>query len=277
MSTYAIGDIQGCYDELQRLLEHIDFDRARDTLWFVGDLVNRGPLSTQVLRFVRSLGDAAVTVLGNHDLHLLALAAGAAGTRPAGTLAPVLAAPDRDELLDWLRRRPLMHHDPALDFVMVHAGIAPAWDTAEAAACAREVEAVLQGNDPDAFFHHMYGDEPVRWHEGMAGAERRRYIVNAFTRMRYVRTADASLAHKPVTAPGEQEPGLVPWFQAPGRRSRGQRIVFGHWSTLQRIVWPEEQVWGIDTGAVWGRTLTALRLDDVALFSVSSPEYRQHR
>lgn len=274
MSTYAIGDVQGCYDELLRLLEHVGFDPAQDMLWFAGDLVNRGPLSTEVLRFVRSLGERAVTVLGNHDLHLLALDAGAAGSRPAGSLAPVLAAPDRSELLEWLRRQRLLHHEPALDFTLVHAGIAPAWDLAQAATHAREVEAVLSGRDAAAFLALMYGDGPAHWTPQLSGMERLRYVVNAFTRMRYVHAGDGSLALGTSKRPGHQPHGLVPWFQARQRRSRGHRIVFGHWSTLGQIAWPRERVWDIDTGAVWGGNLTALRLEDQRLFSVPCRGYR---
>ncbi len=276
MSTYAIGDIQGCYDELRRLLDHVDFDRRRDVVWFVGDLVNRGPLSVEVLRFVRDLGDRAITVLGNHDLHLLAMAAGAGGARSRGSLAQVLAAPDHDDLLEWLRHRPLMHYDPVLDFALVHAGIAPAWDLNQAAECAREVEAELQ-KDGEAFFRRMYGDEPAVWREDLSPTERQRYTVNAFTRMRYVTLPDAGLVLNRVDPPGQQPEGLVPWFEAPERRCADRRIVFGHWSTLNRVVWPESNVWGIDTGAVWGQTLTALRLEDQALFSVPSPAYKRHK
>lgn len=274
MSTYAIGDVQGCYDELQQLLGRIAFDPTRDKLWFAGDLVNRGPLSAEVLRFVRSLGERAVTVLGNHDLHLLALGAGAAGPRPPGSLASVLAAGDRDELLGWLCRQPLLHHDTTLDFTLVHAGIAPPWDLAQASAHAREVEAVLRSDKAAAFLSLMYGDGPAHWTPRLSRMERLRYIVNAFTRMRYVHIEDGGLALRPSKRPGRQPHGLVPWFQARQRRARDHRIVFGHWSTLGQVAWPQERVWCIDTGAVWGGRLTALRLEDQRLFSVPSRGYR---
>lgn len=259
MPTYAIGDIQGCFEELQRLLDEIAFDPATDRLWFTGDLVNRGPRSLDVLRFVRSLGKRAITVLGNHDLHLLAVAEGLAPKRHDDTLDAILAAPDRDELLDWLRRRPLLHRDEALGFTLIHAGLPPQWDMDTAAGCAREVEAVLRGERWRDLPAHMYGDEPSKWHPGLSGHARLRFITNSLTRLRYV-TRDGSLALKPNGAPGSQPQGCLPWFQAPERRSRGERIIFGHWSQLGRIHWPKEQVYGIDTGCVWGNTLTALRL-----------------
>ncbi|MEN8214043.1 MAG: symmetrical bis(5'-nucleosyl)-tetraphosphatase, partial [Pseudomonadota bacterium] len=179
MATYAIGDIQGCYDDLQRLLERIQFDPTADHLWFVGDLVNRGPKSTQVLRFVKGLGERATTVLGNHDLHLLAVAI--AGRRPkaGSSLAGVLNAPDREELLEWLRLRPLMHFDPALGFSMIHAGVAPQWSHSEALGYAAEVESMLRDDALHShFFAHMYGDQPDRWRDDLQGMDRLRFITN---------------------------------------------------------------------------------------------------
>jgi bis(5'-nucleosyl)-tetraphosphatase (symmetrical) len=261
MALYAVGDLQGCLDEFQRLLDKIGFDPAADRLWLTGDLVNRGPKSLQTLRFVRALGGAAVSVLGNHDLHLLAVSAGGYdGPRPKDTIAPILAAEDGPELLDWLRRRPLLHHDEALQVTMAHAGIPPQWDLARARTMAEEAQATLGGDEYEYFLRNMYGNEPALWRGGLSRLERLRFTVNGFTRMRFC-TPEGGLVFKPKGPPGSQPPGLLPWFQVPGRRSRGQRIVFGHWSALGRLSWPEEDVYGIDTGCVWGNCLTALRLD----------------
>ena len=257
MATFAVGDIQGCHDELQRLLERIDFDAAEDRLWFTGDLVNRGPRSLATLRFVKSLGEHAVCVLGNHDLHLLAVAAGTAKPRPNDTLDEVLAAPDRDELLDWLRRRPLFHHDATLGYTLVHAGLPPQWDLAQAEGCARELESVLRA-DPADFFRHMYGNEPRCWSPKLRGMERLRFIVNCFTRLRYC-NAEGELDLKAKGAPGSQPEGYLPWYAVPGRRSAGLHILFGHWSTLGEV--DGFEVYNLDTGCVWGGRLTALRLD----------------
>ncbi len=279
MATYAVGDLQGCYQPLRALLEHIRFDPARDRLWLTGDLVNRGPESLEVLRHVRALGEAAVTVLGNHDLHLLAAAVYPERyLRKKDTLGAVLEAPDRDELLDWLRRLPLMHRDPALGFTLVHAGIAPAWDLDEAAARARELEAVLAGPDPGAFFARMYGDHPERWDDDLRGWDRLRFITNAFTRMRYC-TRDGAVTLKDKGPPGSQGEGLVPWFAVPGRRSRGEDVVFGHWSTLHLAgpVDPGHRVWPLDTGCLWGGTLTALRLEDRQHLAVPCDAYQRPR
>jgi bis(5'-nucleosyl)-tetraphosphatase (symmetrical) len=258
MATYAIGDLQGCYDEFRALLDRLDFDPARDRLWLVGDLVNRGPGSLAVLRFVRSLGDAAITVLGNHDLHLLAVAAASGRGRKRGdTLDEVLSAPDRDELLHWLQWRPLLHADPALDCTLVHAGLPPQWDVALAAACAREVEAALRGAARE-FYADMYGNEPDRWSPDLTGVQRLRFTVNCLTRMRYC-TADGRLLLKPKGPPAEAPPEALPWFRVPGRLSAGTRIVFGHWSALG--FHDGDDVLALDTGCVWGGRLTAARLD----------------
>ncbi|NKN32786.1 symmetrical bis(5'-nucleosyl)-tetraphosphatase [Marichromatium bheemlicum] len=258
MPTYAIGDVQGCHAELMSLLERLAFDPARDHLWFAGDLVNRGPDSLAVLRFVRGLGTSAVTVLGNHDLHLLALAAGNHKHAGKSTLDAVLAAPDRDELLDWLRHRPLLHHDTGLGYAMVHAGLPPQWDLTEAATHAAELEAVLRGPGYRDFLHAMYGNQPARWQPGLRGVERWRFITNAFTRLRYCST-DGTLALKEKGALGAQSPGLLPWFQVPGRRSAASRILFGHWSTLGYRA--GDNTWALDSGCLWGGALTAVRLD----------------
>jgi bis(5'-nucleosyl)-tetraphosphatase (symmetrical) len=272
MSTYAIGDVQGCFDALQQLLVALDFDRRRDRLWFAGDLVNRGPQSLETLRFVRSLGDRAATVLGNHDLHLLAVAEGRKPGR-RDTLAALLAAPDRDELLDWLRRQPLMHTDARLGYTMLHAGLPPQWSLAQARACAGEAEAVLRGSDYRHFLHKMYGDEPDQWSDALDGTARIRFIVNCFTRLRYC-DAEGRLAPEPKGTPGSQNPSLLPWFAVPGRRSAGTQILFGHWSTLGRIDWPEYAVHGLDTGCVWGGRLSALCLETGETTSIDCDQYR---
>lgn len=258
MAVYAIGDVQGCYEPLVRLLDKLRFDPADDTLWLTGDLVNRGPQSAAVLRFVRSLGARAVCVLGNHDLHLLAVAAGIRPLSPRDSFTDVLEAPDAAELLDWLRARPLLYQDPALGYSLVHAGLMPQWDIATARRLAVEVERVLQGPDSAAFLAEMYGDVPDRWDEALAGMTRYRVIVNAFTRLRFC-TPDGRMDLAHVGPPGSQPAGLVPWFEVPHRRWRGGRIVFGHWSLLG--AYRGEDVLGLDSGCLWGRSLTAVRLD----------------
>jgi bis(5'-nucleosyl)-tetraphosphatase (symmetrical) len=257
VAVYAIGDVQGCHAELIALLERIAFDPGRDQLWFVGDLVNRGPQSLATLRFVRDLGTAAVVVLGNHDLHLLAVAHGQGrGLRRRDTLGEVLRAPDRDVLLDWLRRRPLVHYDPAVGFAMVHAGFAPEWTLAVARQAAREVEDALV-RSPEALFADMYGDQPERWDGALAGIDRLRFIVNCCTRMRYV-DRDGRLNLKLKGAPATVSGPWLPWFDVPGRRTAGERIVFGHWSTLGYA--HRSDAWSLDSGCVWGGRLTALKL-----------------
>ena len=257
MALYAIGDIQGCYTSLRQLLAAISFDEWRDVLWFVGDVVNRGPESLETLRFIKSLGARAVTVLGNHDLHLLAVAAGIDKLKGSDTFEPILAAPDRDELLDWLRRQPLLHVDDASGFALLHAGLPPQWTIAQALRCSSEVEAMLRGPQHREFFQHMYGDQPDHWDDELQGWDRLRFIVNCFTRLRYVDDAGRTML-KAKGAP-QDNAHLTPWFRAAGRKSREQRIVFGHWSTLGLVM--EHNVFALDTGCVWGGALTALRLD----------------
>jgi bis(5'-nucleosyl)-tetraphosphatase (symmetrical) len=268
MAVYAIGDVQGCLDPLQRLLERIRFDPARDVLWFTGDLVNRGPASLGVLRLVRALGASAVAVLGNHDLHLLAVAAAASKHKARDTFDDVLTAPDCDELLAWLRARPLLYHDPDLG-ALVHAGLLPQWDIADARRLAREAETALAA-DTAGFFEHMYGDLPDRWREDLSGPPRLRVIVNALTRLRFC-DPGGRMDLRPKGAPGEQPSNLLPWFRVPDRRNRGVRVVFGHWSALGR--YHGDNVIGLDSGCVWGRTLTAVRLDTSvpAFFDVACP------
>lgn len=266
MSTYAIGDIQGCDDELAALLHCIAFEAGQDRLILVGDLVNRGPASLAVLRRVRALGTAATALLGNHDLHLLALAHGAQPGR-RDTLEAVLAAPDCDELLAWLASRPLVHlHAPSAT-LLVHAGLAPEWSVMQTLELAEEASQQISGPKAGRFFARMYGDRPDRWDPRLRGVERLRLLVNCLTRLRYVH-ADGRLDLHHKGAPESAPAGLIPWFQAPARRSRDHHVVFGHWSTLGRIAWPEHRAHGLDTGCVWGGRLTALRLEDGALFSV---------
>jgi len=258
MAVYAVGDVQGCFDALRQLLDLLRYDPARDRLWLTGDLVNRGPDSVAVLRFVRGLGDRAVTVLGNHDLTLLAHSVGWAPARERDTFQQVLAAPDCDELLDWLRRRPLLHRDPELGFALVHAGLPPQWDLAEAHARAAEVEAVLSSERYGAFMAEMFGNRPRRWSAQLAGNERLRFIVNCLTRIRFC-DEDGNLRFKDKGPLGSQKAGYLPWFRVPGRRSAGQRIVFGHWAALGLHI--EPGVYALDSGCVWGGRLSALRLD----------------
>lgn len=268
MALYAIGDVQGCNAELGELLRALKFSADRDRLWFVGDLVNRGPDSLGVLRRVRSLGAAAIVTLGNHDLHLLALSVGAAGTRSDDTLSAVLAAPDRRELLGWLTLQPLLHEDAALNACMLHAGLAPQWDLKLARRCAREAEAALR-RDPVKFFDRLYGDLPDLWEEAHAGTERLRFIVNCFTRLRYV-DADGRLKLGAKGSPKKmQARGLTPWFEANPAPWRGTHVVFGHWSTLGFL--RTDDVTSLDTGCVWGGSLTALKLDEAGATPVQIP------
>ncbi len=256
MAVYAIGDLQGCFEELQGLLELIAFDPARDRLWFAGDLVNRGPRSLETLRFVRSLN--AVTVLGNHDLHLLASACLPRARKRKDTLQQIIDAPDAEQLLDWLRHQPLLHHDDDLGYTLVHAGLPPQWDLATARACAAEVEGVLQSADYKTFFSNMYGDQPQIWSASLQGWERLRFITNCLTRLRYC-DGEGRLALEEKGPPGSQPQHLRPWFDWPQRRSQAMRILFGHWSTLGAYDAPG--VHALDTGCLWGGTLSACRLD----------------
>ena len=269
MSTYAIGDVQGCYAELRALLRECGFDAARDRLWFAGDLVNRGPDSLEVLRFVADLGDRACTVLGNHDLHLVASARGVRRLRTKDTFHDVLAAPDGEALIDWLRARPPIHHDPERAWVMVHAGIPPAWTVDQAVRLGDELSRALLAPDHGRFLSNMYGNEPDEWRDSLAGFDRLRFITNAFTRMRYCRP-DGRLDFSETCPPGAQAPALAPWFVLRDAGADRARIVFGHWATLQ-LRTPLSRalhVRHVDTGCVWGGALTALRLDDDREFSV---------
>ena len=257
MAIYAIGDIQGCYDELLALLVDIQFDRNQDTLWFCGDLVNRGRKSLDTLRFVRSLGDRAVTVLGNHDLHLLAVHAGVKKDKK-DSLSEVLEADDVDDLIDWLRRRPLLHHDASLGFTLIHAGLPPQWNLAQAKLYARELQTVLRSDNYRDFLKVMYGDRPRRWRPELTGWDRLRFICNAFTRLRYCH-ADGRLALDEKAEPGRQATDHIPWFEMAERASTDMNIIFGHWSTLGSYHVPG--IYALDSGCVWGGQLTALRID----------------
>ena len=267
MATYAIGDVQGCYDQLMRLLERADYDERRDLLWFVGDLVNRGQQSAQVVRFAKRLGARQVTVLGNHDLALLVIAGGFKKPHRGDTYDELLAAPDRDELVDWLRHQKMMHAGGG--HAMVHAGLLPQWSLPQALALAREVETALQGPDYREFLKHMYGNEPARWHDGLAGYDRLRVIVNAMSRMRLI-TPDGAMEFSHKTGPAGLPAGYLPWYDAPSRASRGERIYFGHWAALGLM--QREDVVCLDTGCVWGRALTAIRLEDGRLFQLDCTE-----
>jgi bis(5'-nucleosyl)-tetraphosphatase (symmetrical) len=258
VALYAIGDVQGCDAELGDLLKRLKFSPDRDRAWFVGDLVNRGPDSLKVLRRVRALGAAATVVLGNHDLHLLAVAEGAAEQRRGDTLNQVLEAPDRDALLDWLIHQPLMHVDAGLGLALVHAGLVPEWDIAMALACARELESALHWQTR-TLFATLYGNQPDRWDPAMEGADRLRFITNCFTRLRCLEQ-DGRLALKAKQSAKKcVAAGLVPWFEAKNARWRGTQVIFGHWSTLG--YYRNADVIALDTGCVWGGSLSALRID----------------
>lgn len=271
MARYVVGDLQGCLDPLRELLARLAFDPARDRLYLTGDLVNRGPDSLGCLRFVRALGDSAVTVLGNHDLHLLAVAAGGAPGR-GDTLDAILGAPDRAELLAWLRRQPL-----AVDLgdaLLVHAGLVPDWTRADVLRLAAEAQAYLTGPSGEAFLQDMYGNQPDRWDERLQGHARIRCIINALTRLRFVH-ADGRMDVKAKGAPDSQATGLVPWFAHRQRRSLDTVVLSGHWSTVGQAYWPEHRVWTLDSGCVWGGCLTALNLDTGALTTAGCAQYRK--
>jgi bis(5'-nucleosyl)-tetraphosphatase (symmetrical) len=264
MATYAIGDVQGCFDELLALLERVGFNRAHDRLWFVGDLVNRGPKSLEVLRFVRELGDRAVVVLGNHDLHLITQHEGFEKKRKDDTFDDVLGAPDAKELVDWLRARPMMHAEGS--WAMVHAGLLPQWSVSVAMTLAKEVETALRANSYRDFLANLYGSKPERWDDSLAGWDRLRVIVNAMTRMRYC-TPEGTMEFRNT---GPKAPmGYRPWYE---ERSDEQGIVFGHWSSAGLQL--NHRIAGLDTGCVWGGPLTALRLEDRWLAQVPSPGYQ---
>tara|TARA_Y100000588_G_scaffold315700_1_gene343941 strand:+ start:556 stop:1398 length:843 start_codon:yes stop_codon:yes gene_type:complete len=272
MATYAVGDIQGCFDELVSLLDRVNFDSRKDQLWFVGDLVNRGPKSLEVMKFAKELGDSAIVVLGNHDLHLLACSYIEKYSPGANdTFQDVLDSPLRQELSEWLKCQPLIHRDTQLGYTMVHAGIPAHWTPVEAAAYATEVEGVLRSEDYMEFFAHMYGNAPDRWDDSLTGWTRIRLITNFFTRLRYV-TEDNRMdfGHKgPV---GSQPNTLTPWYNLYKFPDKSDAILFGHWSALHLTEneMRKKRIFALDTGAVWGGTLTAMRLEDGRIFSVPS-------
>ncbi|MBM3341478.1 MAG: symmetrical bis(5'-nucleosyl)-tetraphosphatase [Betaproteobacteria bacterium] len=261
MAIYAIGDVQGCYDALRRLLDIVGFDPPRDRLWLVGDLVNRGPQSLQTLRYLLRLGDNVVSVLGNHDLHLLVAASSYTKQYPGDTLSGILDAPDRDELLHWLRQQKLMHVGNG--YAMVHAGLLPQWSVAKALSLARETEAVLRGGDYDDLLRPLYGNHPARWSDELKGDERHRVIVNAMTRMRLC-TLEGEMEFRHKLAPINMPSGYLPWYDIPNRASRDTPILFGHWASLGVLL--RADVIGLDSGCVWGRKLTAFRLEDRRTF-----------
>ena len=264
MATYAVGDVQGCFSALTALIKKIGYRPGQDRLWFVGDLVNRGPESLATLRFVRDLGSDAVTVLGNHDLHLLTVAAGHAGTKADDTLKDILLAPDRDELLLWLRQQPLLHREG--NFVMVHAGLLPDWTVEDAARAAAQVEAALRGADFSPFVKAMYGNEPRSWSEDLTGTTRLRVITNALTRLR-VCTPDGAMDFHFKGAPENAPIGLLPWFNIDHRKNADATIIFGHWSALGFRMQPN--LIALDSGCLWGGSLTAVRLEDRAIYQVN--------
>jgi len=258
MSLYCIGDVQGCDGALQRLLDLIDFSPSRDTAYLLGDLVNRGPDSAAVLRRCAAQGDALRCLLGNHDLHLLATAYGVRKPSRRDTLDHVLQASDCATLLDWLRQQPLacaqVHGGDSL--LMVHAGVLPAWNAADTLALAAEVHAVLRGPDLPDFLQQMYGNTPDRWSDALTGPDRLRVIVNALTRLRFC-TPEGAMDFASSENADAAPTGLLPWFDVPGRRTQGQLVAFGHWSTLGWLERPD--LIGLDTGCVWGGCLSAVR------------------
>jgi bis(5'-nucleosyl)-tetraphosphatase (symmetrical) len=272
MARFAIGDVQGCATELRALLAQLKFSADRDQLWFVGDLVNRGPQSLECLRLIRALSANAVVVLGNHDLHLLARAFGAdLRDKPGDTLTEILRAPDRTQLLQWLLERPLAHQDPTHGDLLVHAGLVPQWTVPQTLALSKEVHTALLAG-PEDFFEHMYGDKPDLWTEQLRGTERLRFIVNTLTRLR-VCTAEGRVALK-AKGPPRTGAALLPWFEIPGRASSDTRIVFGHWSTLGYV--NAHGVIGLDTGCVWGGSLTGVNLDQpIRPISVACAGYQE--
>jgi len=269
MAIYAIGDIQGCYDSLRRLLDKIHFSPDKDTLWFAGDLVSRGKQSLDVLRFVKSLESSAISVLGNHDISLIASHYGL--FQPHPTLKPIFSAPDREELLDWLRYRPFLHVDKKLGYCMVHAGISPFWTLKQAIKCAKEIQIPLRGNRPDLWLKQVYGNKPKKWKDELQSYQRHRYILNSFVRMRYSKrkgALDFHLKKNPFDI-SDKHPNLMPWFQCPIRKPLPVKVIFGHWSSLG--FYQDENVIALDTGCVWHNKLTAIQLKTEITTSVECP------
>ena len=274
MSAYAIGDIQGCYYELQKLLNEINFDEKNDQLWFVGDLINRGPKSLQTIRFVKSLGDKAKVVLGNHDLNLLAVSKNIRPLSKKDTMKEILTADDIHELINWIKSRPLLITDNNLGFTMVHAGLAPQWTLENAKNLARECELILQSEKINDFLTLMYGDKPNIWSESLEGCDKQRFIINCLTRIRFC-NSDGKLNLDTKVAPGMQKKSLIPWYALPNRKTLDEKIIFGHWSTIHfgnEKNFKKYNVYPIDTGCLWGGQLTAMRLEDEKIFSVPSEQ-----
>ncbi len=259
MTTYAIGDIQGCFDPLQALLKKIHFSPDKDQLWFTGDLVNRGPDSLKVLAFVKSLGDNAITVLGNHDLHMLAVLTDIEQPRSKDTLDEVYHSPLKTRYIDWVRQLPLMHVDETGKWALVHAGCYPSWSISQARQYAREAETVLQGDNYLNFLRNMYGNKPDKWSDNLTGWDRIRFITNCFTRMRYV-YPNLSLDMKCKGGPEQAPPGLSPWYCFGTELRAPYKVIFGHWSTLG--LRQQQGIFALDTGCLWGGKLTALALED---------------
>ena len=257
MAVYAIGDVQGCFTELEQLLKKIRFNSNSDQLWFVGDLVNRGPQSLETVQFVQSLGNAVKCVLGNHDIHLIACYSGAQTCKPSSSLNQILEHSDADEIIHWFRTIPLLHHDSSLDWTMVHAGMLPQWDLSLAQNCAKEVEKKLQAKGYQEFIANVYGEIPNQWDDNLQGADRWRVIINAFTRLRLC-DLDGNMDFAFKGPLGEQDEHLLAWFDVP-RQSENLNIVFGHWSALG--LKQTHNLLGLDTGCLWGSFLTAARLD----------------
>jgi bis(5'-nucleosyl)-tetraphosphatase (symmetrical) len=271
MGTFVIGDVQGCWPQAEALLARIFEADAQARIVFAGDLVNRGPASLDALRRIRAMGERARVVLGNHDLHLLAVAEGIRPAHRDDTLEAILSAPDREDLLAWIRTRPLALFEQG--HLILHAGVLPQWSVEQALALAGEVEAVLRGPDWSGFLRTMYGNAPARWDDGLRGADRLRCIVNAMTRLRFC-SADGEMDFTLKENGAAQAPAhLLPWFDVPGRRTRGTPIVFGHWSAHGLML--REDVVGLDSGCVWGGQLSAIRLEDHALLQVQCPQFRQ--
>ncbi|GBO50099.1 bis(5'-nucleosyl)-tetraphosphatase (symmetrical) ApaH [Pectobacterium versatile] len=268
MSTYLVGDVHGCYVELNALLAQVSFNPEHDTLWLTGDLVARGPDSLQVLRFVRSLGSSVRMVLGNHDLHLLAVYAGISRNKPKDRLNDLFTAPDADELINWLRRQPILQVDEELKLVMAHAGITPQWDLPTALMCAREVESILSSDSYPLFLDAMYGDMPNHWSPELSGLARLRFSTNVFTRMRYC--FSGGQLDMLCKEPPSQAPSLLkPWFELPSQVVGEYAIAFGHWASLEGKGTPEN-IYALDTGCCWGGDLTMLRWDDKRYFTQPS-------
>lgn len=273
MTTYAVGDLQGCLDPLKCLLDRVAFDPARDRLWLVGDLVNRGPKSLETLRFLFAMRDSVTCVLGNHDLHLLAVAHNVERLKKSDTLREIIEAPDAGDLLDWLRRQKLVHYDETRDIAMVHAGIPPMWTLAKALKRAAEVEeALLDDARLPLFLEGMYGNDPACWDSDLHGITRLRVITNYFTRMRFCK-ADGTLDLKSKEGADTAPPGYRPWFAHPSRKTRGQKIIFGHWAALEGKC-NEPGLHALDTGCVWGGTMTLLNIDNGQRISCDCKEPR---